>query len=229
VKTIAEKKGTFTESHLNDDYNSSKRNSKGIGLFTSKDSEVSNEKERLRRIFILKRLELERERVARYSQVITELLTRLRIFKEAKRIALYYPVKNEVETRGIFKEARSQGKEIYFPLVRDSELEFHKVNSLCELRPGKFGIPEPSTHSSKLPIERLDVLVVPGVVFDYQGRRIGYGGGYYDRILGRILKERRVGLAYGFQVLDSIPEGLSDHRVGMVITESGIICPQGGG
>ncbi|GIW48315.1 MAG: 5-formyltetrahydrofolate cyclo-ligase [Deltaproteobacteria bacterium] len=229
MKTIAEKKGIFTGSHLNDNYNGSKRNSKGIGLFTSKDSEVFNEKERLRRIFILKRLELEQERVVRYSQVITELLTRLRIFKEAKRIALYHPIKNEVETRGIFKKARSQGKEIYFPLVRDSGLEFHKVNSLCELRPGKFGILEPSTNSSKLPIERLDVLVVPGVVFDYQGRRIGYGGGYYDRILGRILKERRIGLAYGFQVLDSIPEGISDHRVGMVITESGIICAQGGG
>jgi len=113
--------------------------------------------------------------------------------------------------------------------VVDLLLEFYKVDDLSELSPGKFGIPEPSRDSTKIHVNDLNMIIVPGVAFDLWGRRLGYGKGYYDRTLIDINKESLVGLAYGFQVLSCIPTELEDKGVGLLITEKGIIFAQEGG
>ena len=115
------------------------------------------------------------------------------------------------------------GKEVYFPRACGESLTFHKVESLEELKPGRFGVPEPDSGSVSIEPGKLDLVIVPGTAFDSTGNRVGYGKGYYDRLLINIPIERRIGAVYGFQVLDTVPAGEHDQAVGVVVTEFGII------
>jgi len=200
----------------------------GLSAFGVKDSTAFEEKAGLRRELIKRRLGLPSEEVNKNSQKISELITQLEIFKKAERIALYFSIKNEVRTEQIFEMAMECGKKVYFPHMEGTILEFHRVDDLGELKPGKFGIPEPRQDSAKIQTKDLDIIVVPGVAFDRLGRRVGYGKGYYDRTLKEIHKEKLIGLAYGFQVLDRIPVEAGDIGLGSLIMESGIIFAKGG-
>lgn len=200
----------------------------GLSAFGVKDSTAFEEKAGLRRELIRRRLCLPSEEVDKNSQRISEIMTRLGVFKKANRIALYSPIRNEVRTEPIFKRAVEYGKRVYFPRIEGTILEFHGVDDLGELKPGRFGIPEPRPDSEKIRTEDLDIVVVPGVAFDRLGRRLGYGKGYYDRTLKGIDRERLIGLAYGFQVLDRIPVEAGDIGLGLLIAESGIIFAKGG-
>jgi 5-formyltetrahydrofolate cyclo-ligase len=197
-----------------------------LSAFGEKDFDVFRKKSSIRRDLILRRLSLSPEEVDKTSKEITENLLKLRRFRNAQRVVLYFPIKNEVKTEEIFRKAREFRKEIYFPCIEGSLLEFRRVGDLNELEPGGFGIPGPSRDSTKVDIMDVDLVIIPGVAFDRFGRRLGYGGGYYDRALFKIDKKRRIGLAYNFQVLDSIPIEAGDEEVGLVITESGVIFPK---
>jgi 5-formyltetrahydrofolate cyclo-ligase len=204
----------------------SKEPALNLSAFGEKDFDVFRKKSSIRRDLLLRRLSLSPEEVDKSSKEITKNLLRLRRFRNAQRIVLYFPIKNEVETEGIFRKAQELHKEIYFPCIEDSLLEFRKVSDLNELEPGSFGILEPSRDSARVNIMEIDLVIIPGIAFDRFGRRLGYGGGYYDRVLFKIDKKRRIGLAYNFQVLDSIPIEVGDEEVGLVITESGVIIPK---
>lgn len=206
-----------------------KKPASSLSTFGVKGFKVFKEKRKVRIDLLERRSRLTFEDVNKNSKKSTENLLGLTHFKKAQRIALYFPIKNEVRTERIFEKAKECGKELYFPRVVDGLLEFHKVEDLGELRPGRFGIPEPSRDATKIHVNDLDMIVVPGVAFDLWGRRLGYGKGYYDRSLIDVNKERLVGLAYGFQILTWIPTELGDKRVGLIITEKGIIFTEGGG
>jgi len=184
---------------------------------------VLEEKSDLRRRLLEKRLSLNRKDVWIRSDDIKRSLIKLKSFQEARCIALYYPIKNEVGTQGIFKIAKELGKGIYFPLVDGSSLEFRKINNLAELKIGRFDVPEPSHCSPGVEIEDIDLIIIPGIAFDSFGVRIGYGKGYYDRAISKIDIKKRVGLAYNFQVVESIPIERYDVRVGLIVTETGVI------
>jgi len=136
---------------------------------------------------------------------------------------LYSHIRNEVRTEGIFARARESGKEIYFPRVSGESLTFHRVKSLGDLKPGGFGVPEPDPGSVSVEPRNLDLIVVPASAIDPHGNRIGYGKGFYDRLLVNIPIERRIGAVYGFQVLDAVPVGEYDQAVGIITTELGVI------
>jgi 5-formyltetrahydrofolate cyclo-ligase len=138
-------------------------------------------------------------------------------------VGIYFPVRNEVDTREIFSRSIVSGKEVYFPRVEGPELTFHRVLDINELKPGKFGIPEPDSSSSIIEPERLDLILIPGVAFDPSGVRLGYGKGYYDRLLARIPINKRVAVAYSFQMSGPLPHGEEDISMGLVATELGII------
>jgi len=137
---------------------------------------------------------------------------------------LYSHIRNEVRTECIFARAVELGKEIYFPRVSGESLTFHRVKSLGDLRPGSFGVPEPDPGSVSIEPRNLDLIVVPASAIDPGGNRIGYGKGFYDRLLADIPVERRIGTVYGFQVLDAaVPVGEYDQAVGIITTEHGVI------
>jgi len=141
----------------------------------------------------------------------------------SKRLGFYYPVRNEADTGDVFFRSLGAGKEAYFPRVDGTGLTFHRISDLKELKPGKFGIPEPDSASPGIAPDGLDLILIPGIAFDDSGVRIGYGKGYYDRLLAHIPRERRVALAYSLQIADSLPAGETDVPLGLAVTESEII------
>lgn len=157
-----------------------------------------------------------------WSLRIQQRLTERREFLAATTIALYSPILNEAFTEEVFRTARSAGKKVAYPRVHPGELEFVEVTSRKELEPGAFGVLEP-TGAGTVPMTELDLLVVPGVAFDRQGHRLGYGKGFYDRALhDRRNNARLVGLGYGFQIVEVLPAEVHDVRMDLIVTEERI-------
>lgn len=170
------------------------------------------------------RLRQDRNDLAAKSRLISRRILSLDRFRNSLKIALYYPVRNEVDTLDVFSHCLESGKDVYFPRVSGLTLSFHRVHDLAELTPGAYGIPEPSPESDAIEPGNLDLILVPGVAFDRSGRRLGYGKGYYDRAMINTALHKRVSLAYGFQVLDSVPAGKNDLGTGTVVTESAVFA-----
>ncbi len=162
------------------------------------------------------------EEVKSLSLQVEERFLSSEEFAKAQRLALYCGFKNEVLTEHIFFVAKKQGKTLYYPRVEGSELVFHRVDSLEELSPGSHDIPEPSGQNHSIPVEGLHCIVIPGIAFDVHGARLGYGKGYYDRIL-KNTGAKKVALAFDFQVVEFIPLESWDVRMDCIVTEKRII------
>ncbi len=140
-------------------------------------------------------------------------------FKKAQVLALYSPIRNEVQTGLLFDAARVEGKRVCYPRIQSECLEFLEVASPQELAPGCFGVAEPQI-GKPLPIDAVDLLVVPGVAFDRVGHRLGYGKGFYDRELARVSTAAvSVGLCYDFQLCERLPRESHDRPVQFLATD----------
>lgn len=140
-------------------------------------------------------------------------------FSSASALALYSPVFNEVFTEELFHLSRSLGKRVAYPRVCGEHLEFVEVASLTELKPGAFGVLEPS-GSSVLSAGSLDLMLVPGVAFDQAGFRLGYGKGFYDRFLHAADRcPCLVGFCFEFQVVADLPVESHDIGMNMLVTD----------
>lgn len=151
-------------------------------------------------------------------------------------VAGFSAVRGELDPRAALEAARAAGAQVAFPRVDDAaspRLRLHVTASAAELRPGRFGIAEPDGTLPEVAPEDVAVMVVPGLAFDAAGRRLGFGGGYYDELLAAPAARRRpafvVGFGYDFQVVAVCPAGERDGRVDCVITEARVIhCPGAG-
>ena len=142
------------------------------------------------------------------------------MFHGAERLALYSPIHNEVATDAVALRAIALGKTLVYPRIKGDALEFVKVVTLSDLTPGAFGVPEPR-GSHLVAVEELDLIVVPGVVFDRIGHRLGYGRGFYDRALSACRKDcLKVGFAYDTQLVESLPATEHDKTLSVLLTES---------
>lgn len=140
-------------------------------------------------------------------------------FAAASTLALYCAIRNEVFTEAVFSAARRLGKTVAYPRVREAGLEFVEVADRQELGRGAFGILEP-TGSRLIPLTGLDLVVVPGVAFDLAGYRLGYGKGFYDRVLhGCEERGALAGLCFEMQVVDALPAETHDVRMDVIVTE----------
>jgi len=153
--------------------------------------------------------------------IIMDSLLRLIEFREAKCVLLYASKGSEVHTDGIIRSALSLGKRVVLPVTKKEEkkLVLYEIHSMEELAPGAFGIMEPQENEARrVEPEDIDLAVVPGVSFDKRGHRIGYGMGYYDALLPKI-GGKKIGIAYGFQIVERVPEDPHDIAVDMIVTE----------
>ena len=142
------------------------------------------------------------------------------LFREADCLALYSAIHNEVSTDAVFIQALELGKTLAYPRVKDDVLEFVEVLNRTDLVPGRFGVLEPCGHKL-VPVEKLDLIVVPGVVFDQDGHRLGYGRGFYDRALAVCRADCvKVGFAYNFQLVEKLPTVEHDKTLSVLMTES---------
>lgn len=150
-------------------------------------------------------------------------LLELGVFRRARVIALYSPIQNEVATHHLAHAAWRHGQTVLYPRVNGRVLELVPVESPGRLRPGAYGIFEP--EGDAWPGEAaVDLLVAPGVAFDRGGSRLGYGQGYYDRLLAlRRRPEVLVGLCYDFQLLEALPTDAHDIPMDLVVTDSEMV------
>lgn len=139
-------------------------------------------------------------------------------------IGLYASQGSEVQTDLLFKNAKELGKSIAYPrITTEEELQYYIIDELKELIPGLFGVNEPLNSQTHRSIESLDIIIIPGLAFDRFGYRLGYGRGYFDRILAGVDSKKVIGLAFDLQIIDKLPAQPHDIRVGAIVTESGVI------
>jgi 5-formyltetrahydrofolate cyclo-ligase len=183
-------------------------------------------KEYLRQTILQKRNSLSKEEKELKDRAIKEHLFGLNEFQKAKIIFFYFSFGSEAATQKMIRECLSAQKRIFLPAVnRDKkELLWAEVQDFKTLKPGPYGILEPSQNFKELAVEKIELVIVPGIAFDRYGFRLGYGGGYYDRFLC-ILPPRvaKIGLAYELQIVEEIPCEEQDYPVDKIITEAKII------
>ena len=162
------------------------------------------------------------------SREIQALFIGTELFRNARALGLYSPIFNEVLTDDIFFAALAAGKKVAFPRVRGPLLEFAEVQHLESLHTGTFGIKEPTAEKT-FPLAELDILIVPGVVFDVQGGRLGYGKGFYDRILEeQNTKLSLIGLCFEIQLVTFLPKESHDILMDAVVTERRLLWRERG-
>lgn len=177
------------------------------------------------------------------SKKICNQLINLEEFKDCKNILIYVSMPDEVQTKEIFRTGLQQGKTLVSPIVQKNNKmlllsvlsETHVKELLSEAADvksrdwirNKFGIIEPREETIQpISLSEIEFIVVPGIAFDRRGRRLGFGGGYYDHLLEKTKDTAlAVALAFDFQILSSIPTHDHDQDVDMIITDSEIIKP----
>lgn len=184
-----------------------------------------DQKSVLRKKILEKRNSLNVSQISSKSKSIQKRLIGSIEFIESKSIGIYLPIGSEVQTNEIIRNALESAKTVLLPRVVLDDLHYFVVEKkdfdqdLFDVN--KFGIKEPKKINMK--VKFIDLLIVPGIVFDYQGYRIGYGYGYYDKFMAKKKFSKSIGLAYDFQVVKNpIPKFEYDKKMNILITESGI-------
>src|SRR5262249_13893560 len=130
----------------------------------------------------------------------------------------------EVRTQKILAITMKSSRVVALPRTEGDNIRFYRISSNTDLVRGKFGIKEPRGSPSSRVSETIDLLLVPGILFDIQGYRIGYGYGYYDRFIAiRRNSIAIIGLAYELQLREQIPRCDGDQKVDVLVTEKRII------
>jgi 5-formyltetrahydrofolate cyclo-ligase len=139
-------------------------------------------------------------------------------------VCLYAATGSEIPTDEAARSLAERGAALVYPRVRGAELELHAVADPAALRPGFCGVPEPPPGAAAVDPSRVEVFVVPGLVFDRRGYRVGRGGGHYDRLLEAAgPRAPRIGVCYAERVVDRVPVEAWDRRVDCIVTESEVI------
>ena len=177
-------------------------------------------KESIRKTALSRRKTLTQEEMKKKSSAICRKLLQLPEFLESKHVYVYMDIKKEVMTRDFIKKAWALGKTVAVPKVHGDEMDFYWLTSFAQLEPGFFGVAEP-TYGDVAGDEDAFILI-PGVAFDVNRDRIGYGRGYYDKYLAKHPKLRSVAVAYDLQVFPEIPHEELDIRPSVLVTETEI-------
>ena len=151
-------------------------------------------------------------------------------YKNSNKIFIYISYSSEIDTINIINKALNDDKDIFVPktIFDTKEMNAVKINSLKNMKKDRYGILEPEEGRACIDPNELDLIVVPGVAFDNNGGRMGYGAGYYDRYFKKISTENRnnvkkIALAYNFQIVDNVPMNNEDVKIDDIITEENII------
>lgn len=176
---------------------------------------MSSGKQLLRRQIRQYKQSLSPEEIAEKSTFLCARVMQTPEFQAAKTIYGYLPFNQEVNTLPLLEAALALGKQVALPKCYGREMRFILTRDLSQIQASAFGAPEPLADS---PVARDEnaLVIVPGLVFDRQGYRIGYGGGFYDRFLAAEPNHPTIALCYDFQLVDRLlpePHDLPVHTV----------------
>lgn len=184
------------------------------------------DKKEIRNIVMSRRKELSEVIKGDLDSAITRKFLGSEVYKRCKTIFIYISMNEEIYTKTIILKALEEGKKVCVPKIDMKDrtmkaIEIQSLNEMIETPP--FGILEPPTFDFKLDIGEIELIVVPGLAFDKNGGRVGYGGGYYDKFLSQPHKSKKIVLAYDFQVFENVPVEKHDVKVDYIITEKQVI------
>lgn len=187
-----------------------------IGGCSFKDVQIQTKKKLRENILSLLRNQKEEDRLKK-SRVIQKKLFKETGFKCSKTILFYFAFDGEVETLEMISQAKKIGKKIALPSIIKAQKRIVPIvieNLQKDLCDGPYGIKQPRYDKKKsLDFDEMDLVIVPGIAFDRNNYRLGRGAGYYDRFLGALPSHvPTLGLAFDFQIVDSIPH-LQEHDV----------------
>jgi len=177
-------------------------------------------KRQLRNILLIRLKEQSEQQRERKSKFIERKLLNQEEFIKAKRIMFYLAFEGEVKTENMINKAKELGKEIYVPLcdTKQKALRPCLLRKDSRLIKGPYQTLQPQTKTG-LPLDELDMVIVPALAFDKNGNRLGRGKGYYDRLLKKISHHTSsIGLAFDFQILPTLPIEQNDVPVNKVLS-----------
>lgn len=180
------------------------------------------DKDELRRLLKALRKSLSVNQRAEYNEIILQQVLKLPSYQKATWVYCYITTQSEVDCIPIINRAFQDGKRVAVPRIEKDMIEFYEINSLDECSEGTFQILEPVTNRKVVPVkEEKTLILVPGLGYDYEMNRMGYGRGYYDRYFHKYGEDNfeRVAIAYDLQVVKEIPSEPLDVRVDKIITE----------
>jgi len=183
-------------------------------------------KRNIRKEVLMKRSKMKAEEKELKDNIILEKLFETNLYKNARNIFTYISFGDEINTIKLIERALKDNKNISVPKTYRETRTMNAIFIPClkELKENHMGILEPIDDSIVIKKEDIDLIIVPGVVFDKDFNRIGYGGGYYDRYLEDIAyKNNKVVLAYDFQIVDKIEKEEHDVKVDIIITDKQIL------
>ena len=191
--------------------------------------EVAARKRRLRAEARRLRAEALRQPAETGEAAARQALANLMALEElasARTISLYAATEGEVPVAGALSRFAGGSRRAAFPRVEGDELVLHEVSDASALRPGYRGIPEPPESAPRVAPGEVDAFVVPGLRFDRRGRRLGRGGGHYDRLLARARADAiRIGICYADAVTDELPADAWDEPMDVVVSDREVIRP----
>ncbi len=183
-------------------------------------------KTKIRKRILKKRDRLSKAEHCDKSKIIWSRVVQTWEFQQADSVMLYANFRSEVQTNLLIESTLAAEKRLILPRVNPGspELELYFVEDISgQLAPGYCGIPEPIPECcQRTLLEEVNCVIAPGIAFDRFGGRLGYGGGYYDRLLNALSPAQAgvsIGLAYEMQIVDEVPQGFFDARVAVLATE----------
>ena len=178
-------------------------------------------KSKLRNKILKVREKINKKNIKINFNKIIKILKKENISK--KVIGGYYPVNFEVDDLSLLRRFKENGFSISLPVIKKNfNMDFYKWSFSDLLKVNKYGIPEPETTNITLP----DILLIPLVAFDKKLNRLGYGGGYYDRFIDKLSKEKKIikiGLALSVQKINKVPTNIYDQKLDYIVTNKYII------
>ena len=173
-------------------------------------------KQELRKAIRTRKRAMTEEEIERRSRSLCQKFLESDAYRACRTLYGYLPYNQEVRTLPILEQALADGKRVAVPKVYGEEMKFIYLTDLSQVSAGYAGIPEPISDGPVADDETALVLM-PGLVFDPQGHRIGYGGGFYDKFLSREPRHPTVALCYDFQMVDQLETERFDIPVDLVL------------
>ncbi len=156
------------------------------------------------------------EEIAEKSRLLGQMLVQTEEYCQARTLYGYLPYNQEVRTVPVLEQALRDGKRVAVPKVYGDDMRFVYITDLSRVEKGYAGIPEP-IDDEPVACDKTALVLMPGLAFDGQGHRIGYGGGFYDRFLTNEPEHPTIALCYDFQMLPKLETEEFDVPVGRVL------------
>ena len=178
------------------------------------------DKKCIRRYINERRKEIQINEIMVNSKIISRKIFSMEEYIKTECVYIYMDFNGEVSTKEIIEESLKTGKRVAIPKIENEEMSFHYINSVEDTQEGYFGVREPIKNNL---CNEQGIIIMPGVAFDKQKHRIGYGKGYYDKYLQNNLELYKIAIAFEFQIFDEIPHEEHDILPNIIITEKQII------